>query len=81
MSVYVDSMKIPFRGMIVCHMTADTTEELHNMAQRIGLKKEWLQPKSRPHYDISKSKRELAVGLGAIEVTGRRTPKRIKTNC
>lgn len=59
----------------MCHMISDTIEELHEMAQKIGLKREWFQPKSFPHYDLSKSKRESALSLGAIEIDRRETVK------
>ena len=57
----------------MCHMIADTHEELIAMASSIGVDSKWIQHKSTPreHFDICKSKRELAVKLGAIEVTGR----------
>lgn len=70
MSVYVDKGAIAFRGMKMAHMIADTLEELHAMATAIGLKRSWFQsapPASFPHYDVSQSKRELAIKLGAIE--------------
>lgn len=52
----------------MCHMIADTAEELHAMADRIGVARRWFQAKaSFPHYDIAKSKRALAVEAGAIE--------------
>lgn len=56
--------------MIMCHMIADTPTELHAMADKIGVARRWFQapPKaSFPHYDIAKSKRDLAVRSGAIE--------------
>ncbi len=52
-----------------CNMTADTDEELHEMAAKIGLKREWHQcpPKaSHSHYDLVPSKRRLALKMGAI---------------
>ena len=52
-----------------CHMTADTPEELHLMASKIGMKKSWYQPKSLPHYDLVKSRRDRALELGAVEIT------------
>jgi len=55
-------------------MLADTLEELHSVAGTIGLKQEWLQsssPRHPPHYDLSKSKRKLAIESGAMEITGR----------
>jgi len=71
--VYVDDMKFPFKmGRNVgkmCHMYADTIEELHKMADTIGLKREWFQDKKRvPHYDVTLSKRALAIQNGAEPV-------------
>lgn len=68
-SVYVDSSIYAYGRMIMCHMIADTPEELHAMADRIGIARRWYQapPKaSMPHYDIAKGKRALAVAFGAI---------------
>ena len=58
----------------MCHMLADTLEELHAMADRIGVARKHYQgpPKTTtPHYDICKAKRALAVKCGAVEVTTR----------
>lgn len=72
MSVYVDDAKIPYGRMKMCHMLADTEDELHRMADRIGVKRRWFQQQaSVPHYDVSLSKRRLAVEAGAVEL-GRR---------
>ena len=71
MPVYVDNMRAPYGRMIMCHMTADTLEELHAMADTIGIKRRWFQqpPKaSHPHYDISLGKRALAIKNGAKEI-------------
>lgn len=70
MTVYVDNIKIPWRGMLMSHMTADSVEELHEFAAKLGLKKDWAQlpPAHRlPHYDVSEGKRQLAIRLGAVE--------------
>lgn len=70
MSVYVDRCAIGYGRMIMCHMIADTLEELHEIAGRIGMRRNWFQaapPASFPHYDIAQSKRALAIGLGAID--------------
>lgn len=68
MSVYVDGASNAFGRMLMCHMLADTLEELHDMADQIGMKRKWFQPRSFPHYDLSKSKRKLAIENGAIEI-------------
>lgn len=71
MTVYVDTMKAPFRGMKMCHMVADTTEELLAMADEIGVQRKWIQKAGTPHehFDIAQSKRKLAVAAGAVEVS------------
>jgi hypothetical protein len=53
-------------------MYADTLEELHAMALRIGLKRSWFQPSpTLNHYDLVPSKRILALRNGAQEQTRR----------
>ena len=84
MSVYVDNMKAPFGRMIMCHMIADNIDELHAMADKIGVSRRWFQGKTaNAHYDICMSKRALAVEYGAVELTmmqlGRKL-REIKTN-
>lgn len=89
MAVYVDPLfrwesKDPqaFRvgernGHMWCHMFADTDEELHALAARIGMRREWHQP--RPphrlsHYDLTPGRRKRAVALGALEVNAGHKP-------
>lgn len=78
MAVYVDNMEAPFGNMVMCHMWADTDEELLAMADAIGVQRKWIQghptlsfgkhkKASWVHFDIAKSKRALAVKRGAIE--------------
>lgn len=72
MAVYVDDMRAKFGRMIMCHMIADTDEELHAMAARIGVARKWWQSPvktSGSHYDIALSKRAEAVAAGAVEIT------------
>ena len=73
MAVYVDDMRAPYGRMLMCHMGADTTEELLAMADKIGVARKWLQCPGtvREHFDIALSKRLLAVINGAREVTQR----------
>lgn len=71
MGVYVDNARIPYRRMKMCHLLADSLEELHAMADRLGLKRAWFQPGSTPHYDLCLSKRELAIQYGAIPIDRR----------
>ncbi len=73
MSVYVDDMRAQFGRMVMCHMLADTDDELHAMADRIGVARRWHQKPGTAgsHYDIALSKRALAVAAGAIEITWR----------
>ncbi len=70
--VFVDNMRAKFGRMIMCHMTADSVNELHDMAESIGIRRRWFQYKKRfPHYDICMSKKKQAVNKGAKEVTMR----------
>lgn len=75
MPVYVDELrqwptKIRCFKPGSCHLTADTLEELHAFAKKLGLRREWFQAhRIANHYDLTPSKRVLAVKLGAVEET------------
>jgi hypothetical protein len=54
----------------MCHMIADTPEELHAMADHIEVARRWFQEPPKAsfwHYDIAQSKRALAIGAGALD--------------
>lgn len=70
MAVYVDNFDIPYRGMHMSHMIADTQQELYEMVDKIGVQRKWIQDygTSKEHFDICKSKKAKAIKNGAIEV-------------
>src|SRR5258708_24650833 len=88
MTVYVDDARIPARvrngsrshRSAWCHLTADTQEELHEFAARLGLKRSYFQP-GKPagdgspspfwHYDLTEGKVRQALALGAQQVSAR----------
>lgn len=78
---YVDDMQAVYRRMVMCHMIADTTQELLRMAQLIGVARHWLQHGGTPreHFDICLSKRKLAVvergHRNQSENTGEQNPR------
>lgn len=78
MSVYVDQPIFPCGRMMMCHLWADTLDELLAMVDRIGVDRKWIQghpelsfgkhrSASWIHFDIAKGKRTLAIEAGAIE--------------
>lgn len=75
MTVYVDDMAAPYGRMTMCHMIADTEEELIAMADKIGVRRKWHQYPGTPrsHFDICLSKKGLAIKNGAVPITWRQT--------
>lgn len=59
-----------FGRMKMSHMIADTTEELLQMVDKIGVQRKWIQFAGtyKEHFDICLNKRKLAVKLGAKEI-------------
>jgi hypothetical protein len=86
MTVYVDDAHIPAtvrngrarHTSTWCHLFADTQDELHAFAARLGLRRCYFQPgpargdgSPSPywHYDLTAGKRQQALRLGARAVT------------
>lgn len=46
-------------------------EELHRMADRLGMKRRWFQTGRFPHYDLTLTRWARALRLGATYVTTR----------
>jgi hypothetical protein len=71
---YVDTVReypnagLRFTGF--CHLLADTRDELHDMADRLGIPRRFFQEHPwRWHHDLPAHLREQAVALGAQELT------------
>ena len=86
MPVYVDALRPckPWGGQIgkkhieSCHLFADTLQELHDFAGKIGLEFAWFQTHRRkdgtygiPHYDLTPGKHNQAIKSGAILLSDR----------
>jgi len=78
--VYVDSINLPYGRMTMCHMVADTTEELLQMADKIGIQRKWIQYPGtvHEHFDVCASKKKLALSVGAKQITLRELSDFIK---
>jgi hypothetical protein len=79
MAVYVDKL-VDYRWRLgpSCHLIADSVEELIEFAVSIGLRPEWFQPKSSPHFDLTAEGRAEAVRNGAIELTNRELVQKLR---
>lgn len=77
MAVYVDDVRHRFGNMLMCHLWADTDDELLAMVDKIGVQRKWIQghktlsfgkhrDSSWVHFDIALSKKALAIAAGAI---------------
>lgn len=79
--VYIDNFNAGYGRMKMCHMIADTTEELLSMCKTIGVQIKWIQypGTANEHFDICLSKKAKALQNGAIEI-GFRDYARMVTN-
>ena len=79
MAVYVDNLRdYGWRHGPSCHLIADSVEELMEFAVGMGLRREWFQAKSTPHFDLTAEGRKLAVEHGAIELNQRQLVAKIR---
>lgn len=70
MTVYVDDAVIAWRGERWAHLMADTLDELHAMAARLGLPRRAFQDRtSGAHYDVTVALRERAIAFGAEAIS------------
>ncbi len=70
MSVYVDDAVTLWRGQRWAHLMADTLDELHAMAARLGIPRRAFQHRtSGSHYDVTAALRTQAIALGAIAIS------------
>ncbi len=85
--VYVDDMYKTgignFGRMKMPHLIADTTIELFEMVDKIGVDRKWIQKPGtlNEHFDIAMSKRKLAISYGAREITYRQYGEIIFLRC
>lgn len=74
----VDESGGRWRWSHYCHLSADTIPELHQFAERLGLKPAYFQNlPGLPHYDLTKTKRRLAIKLGAVEISAGEILRRV----
>lgn len=70
MTVYVDDAVTLWRGHRWAHLMADTLDELHDFAARLGIPRRAFQDKtSGAHYDVTAQLRERAIALGAVPIS------------
>ena len=79
MTVLVDQAVWPWRGRRWAHLMADTLDELHAMAERLGVPRRAFQDKrSGAHYDLTEELREQAVRLGAVAISRHRDRDQVR---
>lgn len=83
MAILIDSFYNGARGPVrywrrrCGHLVSDTSlEELHRFAESLGLRREWFQEKSIPHYDLTGGVYDLALERGAKLVSSREIVRR-----
>jgi len=85
MAVYVDRLKTnqqprpgwPWRES--CHMLADSVSELLAMADKLGLRSEWVQSDPVPHFDLTAKMRRRAIKAGAVAANRRTVAELVRS--
>src|SRR5262247_3515760 len=83
MAILIDSFFNEARGPVrywgrrCGHLVSDSSlDELHEFAESLGLRRQWFQEKSIPHYDLTGEVYELALERGAKLVSSREIVRR-----
>ena len=77
--IYVDQAREREGNATISHLLADSLEELHGMATRIGLNRAAFHPGSVPYYDCAQGKRQQAIKLGAVVIGRQKVRELIQT--
>jgi len=83
MAILIDSFMngargpYPFRHRRCGHLVSDASlEELHLFSENLGMRREWFQRRSIPHYDLTGERYDLALTRGAELVSSRELVRR-----
>ncbi|MDX2029647.1 MAG: DUF4031 domain-containing protein [Blastocatellia bacterium] len=83
MAILIDSFYNGARGPLrfwyrrCGHLVSDASlDELHDFAASLGLRREWFQAKSIPHYDLTGEVYDRAIASGALLVSSREIVRR-----
>lgn len=79
MAVYIDNGLA--RNRNYSHLFADSVDELHAFATKVGIHRCWYsnkRGKRQPHYDVSDRYRERCLAMGAIPVSWRLVPDMLR---
>lgn len=81
-AVYIGTLEFEYKGMLMSHMGSPNLEALHRIAVKLGIRK-WFHDDDKhlhPHYDVCKSKKQLAIKLGVIEIDDKELINRCHPN-
>ena len=78
--VLIGKNKYKFGRMYLSHMASDSLAELHDIAEKLGVRKHFQNKKGKPHYDICQSNKLKAIQLGAVEVSDKEIIKMFRSS-